>query len=102
MAARPKQWSKSAFVLVGPLYGLSDLAAQGRETVEILLTALLAALAFALASSACYIFNDLMDREAIDTTPANAVARSPAARSPPASPASTASACSSRPPSSRC
>ena len=63
-AARPKQWSKSAFVLVGPLYGLSDLAAQGRETVEILLTALLAALAFALASSACYIFNDLMDREA--------------------------------------
>ena len=63
-AARPKQWSKSAFVLVGPLYGLSDLAEQGREFPGVVLTALLAALAFALASSACYIFNDLMDREA--------------------------------------
>ena len=63
-AARPKQWSKSGFVLVGPLYGLSDLLAGGRELSDVIVTALLAAVAFALASSGCYIFNDLMDREA--------------------------------------
>lgn len=63
-AARVKQWSKSAFVLVGPVYGLGDLVAQGRELGSVVVAALLAALAFALASSACYIFNDLADREA--------------------------------------
>lgn len=63
-AARVKQWSKSAFVLVGPAYGLADLAAEGRQVGEVVWAALLAALAFALASSACYIFNDLADREA--------------------------------------
>lgn len=63
-AARVKQWSKSAFVLVGPAYGLVDLLDQGRELGEVVLASLLAAFAFALASSACYIFNDLTDREA--------------------------------------
>lgn len=63
-AARVKQWSKSAFVLVGPVYGLGDMVAQGRDIGQVVLAALLAALAFALASSACYIFNDLADREA--------------------------------------
>lgn len=56
---RPKQWAKSAFVLIGPLYALSDhrdLTWQG-----MLPAALAAAAAFALASSACYIVNDLVD-----------------------------------------
>lgn len=56
---RPKQWVKSAFVLVGPLYGLSGL--QGRSPAEVLVPALLAAAVFALASSACYIMNDIVD-----------------------------------------
>lgn len=57
--ARPQQWVKSAFVLLGPLYGLRDL---GREHWgHVLWQAVLAAGAFALASSACYVFNDLRD-----------------------------------------
>ncbi|MFN0011033.1 MAG: UbiA prenyltransferase family protein [Phycisphaerales bacterium] len=56
--ARPGQWVKGAFVLVGPLYGgaLSNRAQAA--------AAGLAFLAFGLASSACYIFNDLRDVEA--------------------------------------
>lgn len=55
--ARPGQWVKGAFVLVGPFYGgaLSDRAQAA--------AAALAFLAFGLASSACYIFNDLRDVE---------------------------------------
>jgi decaprenyl-phosphate phosphoribosyltransferase len=60
--ARPWQWAKSVFVLLGPLYGLRDMAPEGR--VPALLAALGAASAFALASSACYIFNDLRDASA--------------------------------------
>ncbi len=56
--ARPGQWVKGAFVLVGPLYGgaLPDRAQAA--------AALLAFLAFGLVSSACYIINDLRDVEA--------------------------------------
>lgn len=59
---RPTQWSKSAFVLLGPLYGLRDVLPAAREGV--IVQGLIAAGAFALASSACYIFNDLRDVEA--------------------------------------
>lgn len=62
--ARPKQWSKSAFVLIGPLYGMPDMLEQGRAAIDILIPAFVAAFAFALASSACYVFNDISDREA--------------------------------------
>ncbi len=55
---RPRQWAKSVFVLIGPLYGLSE---PGRDVWSVLPTALLAAAAFALVSSACYIVNDLVD-----------------------------------------
>jgi decaprenyl-phosphate phosphoribosyltransferase len=61
--ARPHQWAKSVFVILGPVYGLRDLLAQGRVWHEVLLQALIAAGVFALASSACYIFNDLRDAE---------------------------------------
>jgi len=61
--ARPKQWAKSAFVLIGPLYALAD-PAQKVEPGRVLLPAALAAIAFALVSSACYIVNDVVDVEA--------------------------------------
>ncbi len=56
--ARPGQWVKGAFVLVGPLYG-GALTNRAQAAA-----AALAFLAFGLASSACYIFNDLRDVEA--------------------------------------
>ncbi len=59
--ARPHQWSKSAFVLVGPFYSLADTH---RPLAEVLLPATLAAAAFALASSSCYVVNDIFDAEA--------------------------------------
>lgn len=61
--ARPKQWTKSAFVLIGPLYGLVDLLGNGRDIKTVATEAGLAAVAFSLASSACYVFNDIQDRE---------------------------------------
>lgn len=59
--ARITQWSKSAFVLIGPLYALAD---GNVKTWSDLLPAAWMALAFALASSACYAFNDVRDAEA--------------------------------------
>lgn len=55
--ARPTQWSKSAFVLIGPAYGW----AQG-ETFS-WWGAAWAAVAFSLASSGLYVVNDWFDRE---------------------------------------
>lgn len=56
--ARLHQWSKGAFVLVGPAYGAAagDSVAWGAVG--------LAFLAFGLASSGCYVVNDIQDREA--------------------------------------
>lgn len=62
--ARPAQWAKSAFVLIGPLYGLRDIEHTGLTIEQVGVRALLAAAAFALASSACYVVNDLVDRVA--------------------------------------
>jgi 4-hydroxybenzoate polyprenyltransferase len=56
--ARPHQWSKSAFVLIGPLYGLRDLSEHWAVALR---SALAAAVVFALVSSACYVINDLVD-----------------------------------------
>lgn len=67
--ARPKQWSKSAFVLVGPVYGLFDGKLLGRgeplwtSMWDALWPAFVAAVAFSLASSGLYVFNDLLDVE---------------------------------------
>ena len=55
--ARPKQWAKSAFVIVGPVYGMAF-----REPGAIL-AVLGIVFAFNFASSACYILNDLRDVE---------------------------------------
>ncbi len=56
--ARPRQWAKSVFVLLGPLYGYADL---NRPWIEVLVPALIAAAVFALVSSACYVVNDIVD-----------------------------------------
>ncbi|MGE3109377.1 MAG: UbiA prenyltransferase family protein [Phycisphaerales bacterium] len=56
--ARPKQWAKCGFVLIGPLYGYAD----GKPVDW--LGAAAAAVAFGLAASACYVFNDIRDRDA--------------------------------------
>lgn len=61
MLLRPHHWVKSAFVLIGPLYGLAD--ARDRAWESLLIPALFAAAAFALASSACYIINDILDAD---------------------------------------
>ncbi len=62
--ARPAQWSKSAFVMVGPVYALKDLDLSMGDSFDLLLRAAAAAVAFALASSGCYALNDLFDRQA--------------------------------------
>lgn len=62
--ARPKQWAKSVFVLIGPFYGMKDLANEGATLGEIAVPAFIAAALFALASSACYVVNDIADRDA--------------------------------------
>ena len=58
--ARPVQWAKSVFVLIGPVYALADPAG-GKSASVLMPLALIAAAAFALVSSACYIINDLAD-----------------------------------------
>ncbi|GJM18570.1 MAG: decaprenyl-phosphate phosphoribosyltransferase [Phycisphaeraceae bacterium] len=60
--ARPHQWAKSAFVYIGPMYNLTQ--EPGKDRWAVLIAATLAAIAFSLASSGCYVFNDLADREA--------------------------------------
>lgn len=55
--ARPKQWAKSVFVAVGPFFG-------GATAVDEIWGVVLAMAAFALASSGCYVVNDLRDAEA--------------------------------------
>ncbi len=66
--ARPMQWIKGGFVLIGPVYGVADLALRvaGRETTwpTIILSALGAFCAFGFVASAGYVLNDLKDREA--------------------------------------
>ena len=60
--ARPQQWCKSVFVLVGPAYGLLDMP-EGTDLRALAIWALVAAASFSLASSGCYVLNDLADAE---------------------------------------
>lgn len=62
--ARPWQWGKSVFVLIGPFYGYQRMVGEGREPREIITAALAAAAAFALVSSGCYVVNDALDSAA--------------------------------------
>lgn len=56
--ARPTQWAKQVFVLVGPVYGLID----GRSIAWAGVA--WAVVAFSLAASGCYVVNDIRDRAA--------------------------------------
>jgi len=56
--ARPKQWAKSVFVLIGPLSAFADHKGSMRQLAA---AALIAAVILALCSSACYIVNDICD-----------------------------------------
>ncbi len=67
--ARPAQWSKSAFVVVGPAYGLRDIMIHNGgldwgAVIPVLISVAIAAMAFSLTSSGCYVVNDIADREA--------------------------------------
>ncbi len=62
--ARPQQWVKSVFCLFGPAYGWNDIRETGADLTSVALAAGLCCVAFALASSATYVVNDLMDAEA--------------------------------------
>lgn len=55
--ARPSQWAKGLFVVIGPLYALTD----DRPVSWLAVAATL--IAFNLASSGCYVVNDLRDVE---------------------------------------
>lgn len=62
--ARPHQWAKGVFVLIGPVFAYADQqAGAGRLHVDWLGVAL-AFIAFGFASSSCYIINDIKDRDA--------------------------------------
>lgn len=60
--ARPVQWAKGVFVLVGPLYGLAD--GKPIDTPLGVWAIVGAFFAFALSASGCYVFNDLRDAQA--------------------------------------
>ncbi|MEO1585515.1 MAG: UbiA family prenyltransferase [Planctomycetota bacterium] len=60
--ARPTQWGKGVFVLIGPIYALAQGTAQ--FTASYAFAAIGVFIAFGLASSGCYIVNDIADREA--------------------------------------
>jgi decaprenyl-phosphate phosphoribosyltransferase len=64
--ARPRQWAKSGFVLLGPAYHLSE---PGQEISQLIVPTLLAFVVFSFASSSCYVVNDILDREADRTHP---------------------------------
>jgi decaprenyl-phosphate phosphoribosyltransferase len=61
--ARPVQWAKGVFVLIGPAYALSMSKPSGPDFVRVVAPALAALIAFGFASSGCYVINDILDRE---------------------------------------
>lgn len=61
--ARPQQWLKSGFVVVGPFYALQDRPVEGAAFWDVVWVAFWAVAAFSAASSGCYVFNDLADME---------------------------------------
>lgn len=67
--ARPQQWAKSVFVLIGPAYHLSERGAVGASLSDMAWPALVAAAVFSLASSGCYVVNDILDADADRTHP---------------------------------
>ncbi|MFG0300228.1 MAG: UbiA family prenyltransferase [Phycisphaerales bacterium JB047] len=60
---RLHQWSKGIFVLIGPLFALSDGKLQTMPRSELAIAVCTTFLGFCLAASGCYIFNDIADVE---------------------------------------
>lgn len=60
--ARPHQWVKSAFVMIGPMYAVAT--GDKPLTLALVVQGFAAVMVFALASSACYVVNDIRDVEA--------------------------------------
>jgi 4-hydroxybenzoate polyprenyltransferase len=60
--ARPVQWGKGVFVLIGPAYAIAARDAQPSPQIAASVLGIFAA--FGLASSGCYVINDIADREA--------------------------------------
>ena len=61
--ARPHQWTKGIFVLIGPLFAIADGKLQDMPRPELALATGLTFLGFCLAASGCYVFNDIADVE---------------------------------------
>ena len=68
---RPAQWSKGIFLLIGPAYGLAD---KHWDLATGWLSLVLALVVFSLASSACYIDDDLLDAPSGRVSPVLAIA----------------------------
>lgn len=60
---RLHQWTKGVFVLIGPMFALSDGKLRSMPNAELALAVGMTFLGFCLAASGCYIFNDLADVE---------------------------------------
>lgn len=61
---RPVQWAKSVFLLIGPAYGFANRDWDPHSAKSGWASLILAVIAFSLASSACYIVNDILDAPA--------------------------------------
>ncbi|MBL4699350.1 MAG: decaprenyl-phosphate phosphoribosyltransferase [Phycisphaerales bacterium] len=61
--ARPHQWSKGIFVLIGPLFAIADGKLEDMSNTQLALAVGLTFFGFCLAASGCYVFNDLADVE---------------------------------------
>ncbi|MBX3387832.1 MAG: UbiA prenyltransferase family protein [Phycisphaeraceae bacterium] len=61
---RPVQWAKSVFLLIGPAYGYANHDWDPSSSRAGWAALVLAVIAFSLASSACYIVNDILDAPA--------------------------------------
>ncbi len=59
--ARPHQWTKGVFVLLGPLFAIADGKLTDMPRTELAMATGLTFLGFCLAASGCYVFNDLAD-----------------------------------------
>ncbi len=67
--ARVKQWTKGIFVLIGPVFALSDGTLDAVGIADLVIWVALAFFGFCLAASGCYVFNDLADIERDRTHP---------------------------------
>lgn len=61
--ARPHQWTKGIFVLIGPLFAIADGKLTDMPKSQLVMAVGLTFLGFCLAASGCYVFNDLADIE---------------------------------------